>query len=155
MKRHFSFSGFTLIEVMVAAAVLAVLAAIAYPSYQRHVKNARMKQASAVLFDNARALEQFYARNRSFKADSTTWADIPFTRNGHFCFKMQGNAQGALTNSFTVKAVALDKDNEPRVLRINQDHILTICESSNSSCSDTSPYFSNANGTDQDCTVYE
>ena len=47
MKRHFSFSGFTLIEVMVAAAILAVLAVIAYPSYQRHVKNARMKQASA------------------------------------------------------------------------------------------------------------
>ena len=76
-------------------------------------------------------------------------------QNDYFCFRMQGNARGALPDNFTVKAVALNKDSEPRVLKINQDMILTLCETSSSSCSESNTYFSNANGTDSNCIIYE
>ncbi|WP_049255663.1 type IV pilin protein [Neisseria bacilliformis] len=155
MKQRFLHKGFTLTELMITIAVLAILAAIAFPSYQKHVRDTRLRQASAALLDNAHALEQFYAQHRSFKTNSTTWANLSVPKTDHFCMRMQGDARGALDDSFTVKAVAFDQKNEPRVLRINQDMILTVCESTASSCGETSPYFSNANGTDKNCTVYE
>ena len=41
--------GVTLIELMIAVAVLAILAAIAYPSYQRYVLEARRGDGYAAL----------------------------------------------------------------------------------------------------------
>ena len=89
------------------------MAAIALPAYQRYVKDARLKQAASALQDNAHALERFYAQHKSFKKNSTTWADLAVKQNDYFCFRMQGNARGALPDNFTVKAVALNKDSEP------------------------------------------
>lgn len=155
MNRQYSVSGFSLFEILVAVAVMAVLAVIALPAYQRYVKDARLKQAASALQDNAHTLERFYAQHKSFKKNSTTWADLAVTQNDYFCLRMQGNARGALSDRFTIKAVALNKDSEPRVLKINQDMILTLCETSSSSCSEINTYFSNANGTDRNCVIYE
>ena len=155
MNRQYSISGFSLYEILFAVAITALLAAIALPAYQRYVKDARLKQAASALQDNAHALERFYAQYKSFKKNSTTWADLAVKQNDYFCFRMQGNARGALSDNFTVKAVALNKDSEPRVLKINQDMILTLCETSTSSCSESNTYFSNANGTDSNCVIYE
>ncbi len=77
-------------------------------------------------------------------------------KNDYFLLQdARENARGALPDNFTVKAVALNKDSEPRVLKINQDMILTLCETSSSSCSESNTYFSNANGTDSNCIIYE
>lgn len=156
MQRYiYTLVGFTLMEVLSALAIIGILAAIAVPTYQRQVRNTRLQQASAILQDNARFLEQFYSQHHSFKTNSTTWANLPRIQNDYFCFRMQGDARGANDDSFTIKAVALNKNREPRVLRINQDSIITICEESNSSCSDTDAVFSNTNGTDKECSIYQ
>lgn len=44
-------SGFTLMELMVAMAVIGILAAIAYPSYSEYVKKARRSDAKAGLLN--------------------------------------------------------------------------------------------------------
>ena len=80
-----------------------------------------------------------------------------FRLNSEYKFEQRKKIKncGALPDNFTVKAVALNKDSEPRVLKINQDMILTLCETSSSSCSESNTYFSNANGTDSNCIIYE
>ena len=55
-------AGFTLIELMVVVVVIGILSAIAYPSYQEHVRQARRAEVATVLLENAQLLERHYTR---------------------------------------------------------------------------------------------
>jgi type IV pilus assembly protein PilE len=61
--------GFTLIELMVTAAIVAVLAAIALPSYASYVARARRADARGQLVQAAQFMQRFYAANDSFSKD--------------------------------------------------------------------------------------
>ncbi|MCR6662662.1 MAG: type IV pilin protein [Luteimonas sp.] len=58
--------GFTLIELMVTVAIVAILAAIAVPAYQDQVRKARRGQAKADLVELAQALERRHTINNSY-----------------------------------------------------------------------------------------
>jgi len=58
--------GFTLIEVMIVVVIIGILAAIALPSYQEHVRQTRRAEVSAVLLKNAQLLERHYTRNGGY-----------------------------------------------------------------------------------------
>lgn len=58
-------SGFTLVEMMIAIGILAILAAIAYPSYMQYIQRARIEAARAEMADNIRMMEQHYAKKRT------------------------------------------------------------------------------------------
>lgn len=65
-------SGFTLVEMMIAIGILAILAAIAYPSYMQYIQRARIEAARAEMADNIRMMEQHYAKNRTMCATKNT-----------------------------------------------------------------------------------
>ena len=50
--------GFTLLEVMIVCAIVAILAAIAYPSYQSSVQKSRRAEAKAALLGVASQMER-------------------------------------------------------------------------------------------------
>ncbi|WP_219266843.1 type IV pilin protein [Pseudomonas sp. Xaverov 259] len=58
--------GFTLIELLSAVAIIAFLAAIAYPTYTGQVKKAYRAQIVALLIEQAQHLERFYTRHGTF-----------------------------------------------------------------------------------------
>ena len=58
--------GFTLLELIVVVAIVGLLAAIAYPGYQEHVRKGQRAEVSGLLLDNAQRLEHHYASTGSY-----------------------------------------------------------------------------------------
>jgi type IV pilus assembly protein PilE len=57
---------FTLIELMVTVAIVGILSAIAYPSYQNSVIKSRRADAEGILLGLANALERKFTENNSY-----------------------------------------------------------------------------------------
>jgi type IV pilus assembly protein PilE len=64
--------GFTLIELMIAVAVVAILAAVALPSYSNYVKRGKIQEATTNLLTVRTKLEQYYQDNRRYDGGCTT-----------------------------------------------------------------------------------
>lgn len=62
-------AGFTLIELMITVAVVAILASIALPSYTSYIARARRADARTQLVQAAQFMQRFYAANDSYLQD--------------------------------------------------------------------------------------
>lgn len=74
--------GFTLIEMMIVVAVVAILAAIALPSYQESVRKSRRGQAKADLVELAQRVERFHTINNTYVGFSLTGTENQSPREG-------------------------------------------------------------------------
>lgn len=63
--------GFTLIEMLVTVAIVAILAGVALPSYRQYIIRGNRSAAQAQMLDIANREEQFLLANRAY-ADKTT-----------------------------------------------------------------------------------
>ncbi len=65
--RHFALvRGFTLVELMVAIAIIGILAMIAFPSYQQYVMRGNRAAAQAEMMDIASRQQQFLLADREY-----------------------------------------------------------------------------------------
>ncbi len=64
------FAGFSLIELLIAMAVVGLLASIAYPSYVSHVERTHRATARAALLDASHYMERYYAAKGSYAGAS-------------------------------------------------------------------------------------
>lgn len=62
--------GFTLIELMIVVVIIAILASIAYPSYQQFVRRSARADAKTALLENAQFLERNYTVANRYDQDS-------------------------------------------------------------------------------------
>jgi type IV pilus assembly protein PilE len=127
MQRH---SGFTLIELMVTVAIVAILAAIALPSYTAYITRSKIQEATTNLLAMRTKLEQFYQDNRTYvgACAAGTIAPLPPAY-------ISGNPPGvlkyfsitcptlsAIPPQYTIQATGNDTDIANLVLTIDQSN---------------------------------
>lgn len=74
-NRTIKTSGFTLIELTITVAIIAILAAVAIPSYNQYVQKARRTDARESLLRVASAMEKYLLANNQYPDTITTLND--------------------------------------------------------------------------------
>jgi type IV pilus assembly protein PilE len=62
-RRHLVEQGFTLIEMMVVVAIIAILSAMAWPSYLKHMAKTNRVAAQGCMAEYANYMERYYTSN--------------------------------------------------------------------------------------------
>jgi type IV pilus assembly protein PilE len=73
--------GFTLIEMLIVVAMIAILAAIALPNYRDYVTRGRLVEATAGLADARVKMEQYFQDNRSYPSGCVIAPNAPGANN--------------------------------------------------------------------------
>jgi prepilin-type N-terminal cleavage/methylation domain-containing protein len=101
-------AGFTLIELMIVVAIVAILSAIAYPSYRNYVLRGQVANATDALSAGSANMERVFQDNRTYIAPSTYTTPCPGTSaptaaatNGTFSV----NCTVLSATAFTMQAV--------------------------------------------------
>jgi type IV pilus assembly protein PilE len=95
--------GFTLLELMITLVIMALILAVAFPSYMSTVRKSRRAEAIGALTAVQQAQERFRANraiygNLNVPADADTLPNIAATTvNGHYTLTVTGNAAAAYT----------------------------------------------------------
>jgi type IV pilus assembly protein PilE len=87
--------GFTLIELMITVAIIAILSAIAYPSYTEHVRKGARRAAQAQMLDIANREQQFLISTRAY---------VPYATLTASGYALPADLVGRYTPSVTVGA---------------------------------------------------
>lgn len=95
--------GFTLIELMVVVAIIAILSAIAMPSYQDYVMRGYTVDATNTLSSTRAQLEQFYQDNRSY-ADTGKFTSPCTTINAKTVSKWTIACDASNPQAYTITA---------------------------------------------------
>ena len=98
--------GFTLIELMIAVAIVAILAMVAVPSYTSYITRGHLADATSGLAAMRAQMERHYQDNRSYATVGTFTtpcaADATTRTFGHFVVSCSGTPDAT---TFTLQAV--------------------------------------------------
>ncbi|QFS85896.1 MULTISPECIES: type IV pilin protein [unclassified Marinobacter] len=99
-RRHHQ--GFTLIELMIVVAIIGIIAAIAYPSYQRYVLNSYRTTAAGCVIELAQAMErQFTASMRYPAALPVRGCTTESNMDDRYSFALDGDNSSTTTFRIT------------------------------------------------------
>ncbi|WP_404340660.1 type IV pilin protein [Pseudoalteromonas mariniglutinosa] len=125
--------GFTLIELMIAVAILGIIASIALPSYFEHVKRTARAEAITALLDAANKQEQYFVDNREYTTTLSDLGVVSPTENGFYSLAIDvDNAAGTFEITATPAAGPVLKDDECKTLSINDIGLRTSTGSADS-----------------------
>jgi len=107
--------GFTLIELMIALAIIAILAMIALPSYQLYVMKSNRALAQGCMLEFAQDMERYYTTNMTYAGATIANTSCASEVSGRYAFS--GGTPTATT--FTITAT-------PQLPQQNQDSCGTM-----------------------------
>lgn len=108
--------GFTLVEVMIVVAIVAILASVALPAYTDYLRRGQLPQAFTYLSDYRIKLEQYYQDNRNYGVGTCgsgggSWNTfVPNVSPRHFSFTctLTDAGNGSAGSGFTLTATGSD-----------------------------------------------
>ncbi|EMR8216427.1 type IV pilin protein [Neisseria gonorrhoeae] len=119
--------GFTLLELMIAVAILGILTLIAYPSYKTYIRRARLSEVKSTLLVNAQNLERYYRQKGTFQ----TYDKNKLKQNEYFKITLSEVSP----DHFTLQAVPNTATNEGETCVVTLNDGGTIAASgTNQSC---------------------
>ena len=98
-------SGFTLIEIMITVAILAIVAAVAIPSYAGYVERGKRAEARTALLDIAARQERYYSNNRQYADQLSKLRMSGASENGYYALSLTPSGTSARASQ-TFKATA-------------------------------------------------
>jgi type IV pilus assembly protein PilE len=102
--------GYSLVEVLVVVAIVGILAAISYPSYQAQIRSSRRTEAQSLLLDIWGRQEEFFADNRTFTANMVELGfddDPALSENGFYQADAVAGETADIATSFIATATRL------------------------------------------------
>ncbi|HEZ0794338.1 type IV pilin protein [Neisseria meningitidis] len=105
--------GFTLLELLIAVAILSILTLIAYPSYKAYTRRIRLSEVKSTLLMNAQNLERYYRQKGTFdnydknKLKQNKYFDITLSKVSPDHFTLQA-APNTATNEGETCIVTLN-----------------------------------------------
>ncbi|WP_198971147.1 type IV pilin protein [Xylophilus sp. ASV27] len=126
--------GFTLIELMIVAAIVAILASIAYPSYKDSVLKGRRAQARTALMEVLQQEERYMTQNNTyleFDSSSTVFKTFSGDNNSspaydlsaQKCDAPSGGVQPDIRDCVRILATPRQPDPEVNILRVTSTGI--------------------------------
>lgn len=118
--------GFSLIELMIVVAIVSILASVAIPSYQSHVRDTRRADGGAVLMQARQAMERYYSKNYTYvgatlgAAAGDTFSNQAPIDGGTVYYNLTLDAATATTFQITAAAAGAQASDECGSLAINQ-----------------------------------
>jgi prepilin-type N-terminal cleavage/methylation domain-containing protein len=102
-------SGFTLIELMITVVVVAILAAIAVPSYIQYIQRGKISEAIGNLSSARLQLEKYYADNHMYGTGNVCGVTMPSGADAQYfqitCTSGNANAVGDQTYLITAAGI--------------------------------------------------
>jgi type IV pilus assembly protein PilE len=93
--------GFSLIELMIAVAIVGILSAIAYPSYQEYVRSADRADAQAALSELSQFMERYHTQTGSYENAALPFTSSPKTGAARYTLSIEGTPD---EKEFTLQA---------------------------------------------------